>query len=214
MKKRMHKIIESLNWRYAVKRFNPNRKLDDETVEVIKESLRLVPTSYGLQAMKFIFVEDPEIRKQLTEAGHNQQQINEASHLLVMCANEDVHPEDIDAHMNNITITRELQQGSLEGYGTFLKNSMASKDPAIKLDWTSKQVYIALGQMLTVCAELRVDAIPMEGFDKTKFDEILGLKERGLRTVLICPLGYRHPEDPTQYQNKVRKSSEQLFETI
>lgn len=210
----MHRIIESLNWRYAVKKFNPNRKIDNETIEVIKDSLRLVPTSYGLQAMKFIFVEDITLREQLLLAAHGQLQIKDASHLLVMCASFDILPEEIDAHMNNITSTRQLDSGSLDGYGNFLKRNLAEKDPAIKAEWIAKQVYIALGQMLTVCAELRVDTIPMEGFDKDQFDEILGLKERGLRSILICPMGYRHPEDPNQYQNKVRKPNESLFETI
>lgn len=210
----MHKIIESLHWRYAVKKFNPNRKIDDETIEVIKNSLRLVPTSYGLQAMKFIFVKDEELREKLVEAAHGQLQIKEASHLLVMCANVDILPDEIDAHVNNIISTRALASGALDAYSEFLKKSIGSKDPSIKTEWIAKQVYIALGQMLTVCAELRVDTIPMEGFDKTQFDEILGLQERGLRSVLVCPMGYRHPDDKTQYMNKVRKGNEVLFEDM
>ncbi len=209
----MHDIIKDLQWRYAVKRFDPERKIDGKTMEIIRESLRLVPTSYGLQAMKFLFIETRETREQLQEASYGQQQITDASHLLVMCAYKDILPVHIDEHIDNITTTREMDEGSLAGYGDFLKRSMSDYSAEYKTNWNSKQVYIALGQLLTVCAHLKVDAIPMEGFDKKRYDEILGLAEKNLTSVLVCPLGYRHPEDEIQYKAKVRKPQENLFET-
>lgn len=210
----MHEILNDLNWRYATKRFDPSQKLDAKRLEIIREALRLTPSSYGLQAVKYLIIESPEMREELLAASYGQRPVVDASHLLVLCAYREVNPVHIDEYTSNVARTRDLQESAVEGYSKFLKTNIGSLSPEETSSWTSRQVYIALGQLLTVCAHLHVDALPMEGFNKKAYDKILGLEAKNLTAVLACPIGFRHPEDPAQFQAKVRKSLEDLFETI
>lgn len=210
----MHKIIEDLNWRYATKRFNPEEKIKKKDLEIIKEGLRLVATSYGLQSMKFLFIEDPVIRQKLMEASYNQKQVVDASHLLVMCSYVDIDDTVIDNYAENIAETRDQQLEELDGFANHMKKAMRNMDPQDKLNWSKKQVYIALGHLLSILATLRIDSTPMEGFKADEYDRILGLKEKNLTAVLVCPIGFRHSDDHAQHRAKVRKSISNLFETI
>lgn len=210
----MHKLIEDLNWRYATKKFDPTKKISSDDLEVIKESLRLVPTSYGLQSMKFLIVESKEIREQLLLASFGQKQIVDASHLLVLCAYKDITPIHIDAYAENIANTRDHSVEAVAGYRDFIKRTVSSMSEEQKTAWNSKQLYIALGQLMTTCANLRIDATPMEGFNASKVDEILELNKKNLTSVLLCPIGFRHEDDDLQFAKKVRKSHNDLFETI
>lgn len=210
----MHKIIEDLNWRYATKKFDPTKKLSEEQLDVIKESLRLVPTSYGLQPLKFLIIENPDIRQKLRDASYNQSPITDASHLIVICSYVDVSDKHVDEYMETIVKIREVEKDSTEGYGNFLKSEMDKMTIEEKTNWNSKQAYIALGQLLHTCANLRVDAIPMEGFQPGKYDEILNLREQNLTATLVCPIGFRAEDDHAQFRKKVRKFNYDLFETI
>lgn len=207
-------IIESLNWRYATKKFDPTRKISNEDLETIKESLRLTPSSYGLQPWKFLIIENLELRSQLREHSWGQAQVTDASHLIVLCTYTDVSDEFINAHIANTSETRNVDPSTLLGYGNFVKSKMKNLSLEQKKIWNSKQAYIALGQLMAVCAKLRIDTTPMEGFEPEKYNELLGLNARGLHTTLVCPLGYRSQEDVAQFNPKVRRSMEEIFETI
>lgn len=210
----MHRIIEDLNWRYAVKKYDPKRKLNTEQLEIIKESLRLVPTSYGLQPLKFLIIEDQEIREKLKGAAYGQSQVTDASHLIVLCSYTDVFDEHVDTYMKNIVEIRDVTLESTSKFGDYIKEVASKLSREEKELWNSKQAYIALGQLMHTCASLRIDATPMEGFNGDKFDDILGLKSKHLRATLVCPIGYRSEDDPALQRKKVRRLPYELFETI
>lgn len=210
----MKTIIDNLNWRYATKKFDSSKKVSQENLDILQEVLRLTPSSYGLQPYKFLFIENKEIREKLKEKSWGQPQVTDASHLLVLCSYIDMKEEHIDAHVVNTANTRGMDVEALKGYSDFMKNTIGQLDVEKKQIWNSKQAYIALGQLLHACAELKIDATPMEGFDPAGYDEVLGLKEKNLHASLVCPIGYRSEEDANQHFKKVRKSKEDLIEFI
>lgn len=207
----MSNLIETLNWRYATKKFDATKKISNEDLDTLKEVIRLSASSYGLQPYKVLIIENPELRAKLQPVSWGQSQIVDASHLLVFANMTDFGGEQIDAFLNNIVKTRQIPMDAIAGYGDFMKSKLTTL-PADKLsNWTSKQTYIALGNLLSAAAELKIDATPMEGFEAEQVNEILGLNELGLNASLIATLGYRHEEDATQHYAKVRKSNEELF---
>jgi nitroreductase len=208
----MNKIIEDLNWRYATKKFDSTKKISDEDLETIKESLRLVPSSYGLQPLKFLFIENPSLRQQLREKSFNQSQITDASHLLVICSLTKISEEYMDKHIQNMAQIRSVSIESISGFGNYVKKQILHLKDDYVAEWNAKQAYIALGQLLHTCASLRIDTTPMEGFEKEAYNEILDLEKRGLQVVLVCPMGYRSEEDLNQFLKKVRHSKESLFD--
>lgn len=210
----MSEIINALNWRYATKKFNPKKTIDQDKIEIIKESLRLVPSSYGLQPLKFLFVENKEVRQELIKASYGQSQVTEASHLIIICASKAMSTEDVDAYLRNISITRDVTIDSVQGYGDFMKNTFKQLSKEDIFTWNCKQAYIALGQLLHTCASLRIDATPMEGFNPEEYSKVLKLDDGNFHPVLLCPIGYRSHDDSAQHQKKVRKSQKDLFETI
>lgn len=210
----MNKIIEDLNWRYATKKFDSTKKIASEDIEIIKESLRLVPSSYGLQPLKYLFVEDSVLRQQLREKSFNQSQITDASHLLVICSLTEITEDFIDNYIQSISQIRSVPIDGISGFGSYIKKEVLPLEKDKMAEWNSKQAYIALGQLLHTCANMKIDATPMEGFQKDAYNEILNLKEQGLQSVLVCPMGYRSEEDSNQFLIKVRRSNESLFEVI
>ena len=210
----MHKLIEDLNWRYATKKFDASKKISSSDLEVIKESLRLTPSSYGLQPLQFLIIENVAMRQQLIPASYGQQQIADASHLIVICAYSDLTDDHVDAYVENVISTRNSDPESVKNYGGFMKKNFAGMTDEDKLTWASKQAYIALGQLLHTCANLRIDATPMEGFIPERYSEILDLNAKHVTPILVCPIGYRHAEDATQHLNKVRKDHAELFKII
>jgi len=210
----MHKIIEDLNWRYATKKFDSSKKISSSDIEVIKESLRLTASSYGLQPNHFLIVENVSLREQLVPASYGQQQVLDASHLIVICAYNDLTDGHVDAYVETIISTRNSDPDRVKNYGNFMKKTFAEMSNEDKLNWASKQAYIVLGQLLHTCATLRIDATPMEGFIPKRYSEILELKEKNLTPILVCPIGYRHAEDETQHFTKVRKDQNDLFDII
>ena len=209
----MHDIIKNLNWRYATKKFDSSKKIKDEDFEVIKESLRLVPTSYGLQPLKFIVVESPELREELQPISYNQSQIVDASHLIIICSYRDLNEIHIDEYLANISSTRNVPEYMIKGYGDFMKLTIGKMENDQKFQWNKNQAYIALGQLMHTCATLNVHATPMEGFNAKDYDKLLGLRDQNLTASLVVPMGYRHEDDEAQHQKKVRKSQDDLFIT-
>ncbi|MDG1332035.1 MAG: NAD(P)H-dependent oxidoreductase [Crocinitomicaceae bacterium] len=210
----MNQIIKDLNWRYATKKFDPTKKVSSEDLATIKESLRLTATSFGLQSMKFLIIENPEVREQLKPASWGQTQVTDASHLIVLCSYIDVNNDHVDEYMQDVASARSLPLEATTGFGDYIKGAIANFSAEEKAIWSSKQAYIALGQALHTCANLRIDSTPMEGFDPAAYDEILGLSAKNLKATLLLPIGYRHEEDQNQHYAKVRKSNEAIFETI
>jgi nitroreductase len=205
-------IIESLNWRYATKKFDATKKISQEDLNTLMESLRLTPSSYGLQPWKFLIIENKELRSKLCEHSWGQAQVTDASHLFVLCTYTDITEDFIDQHIATTAATRNTDPANLQGYGNFVKAKMKELTSDEKKNWNSKQAYIALGQLMAVCAELRIDATPMEGFEPENYNKILGLNERGLHATLVCPVGYRSEDDTAQHTTKVRKPLNELFE--
>jgi len=207
----MNKIIEDLNWRYAVKKYDTTKKISAEDFNTIKESLRLSPSSFGLQPLKYIVVENKELREELKVHSFNQSQITDASHMIVICSFIDIKENHIDQYIENIAKTRSQEIEKIVGFGDYMKKEIFPMDKSLLANWNSKQAYIALGQVLHTCANLRIDATPMEGFKAEKYDEVLGLKEQNLKSILVCAFGYRSSDDLNSSLKKVRKSQDELF---
>lgn len=207
----MSNFIKNANWRYATKKFDASKKVSDADLKILKEAMRLSASSYGLQPYKIIFVENPELRAQIQPVAWGQSQITEASHLLIFANITNIGDTEIDALVNNMAATRGLPLDALQGYGDFMKSKISTLPLEQRNIWTSKQTYIALGNLLNAAAELNIDVTPMEGFEPEKVNEILGLNEMGLNASLIATIGYRHADDATQSYAKVRKSEQELF---
>ncbi|MGC1631300.1 MAG: NAD(P)H-dependent oxidoreductase [Gelidibacter sp.] len=198
-------IIESLKWRYATKKFDPNKHLSDKKLHILKEAFNLTATSFGLQTISLVIIENKTLRNQLLEAAYNQRQIVDASHLLVFCINDTIKEEHVDDLYDNIIHLRQTPETILEPYRNDLKLMMQNMSQEEQQEWSIKQVYIAIGNLMTVCAVERIDSCPMEGFDRAQFDAILNLKDKGLKSVLLLPVGYRAEDDMFSGFKKVRK---------
>lgn len=205
------KILDALKWRYATKKFDATRKVSDENIATLKEAVNLTATSYGLQPFRVALVTDETTKEKLREAAFGQAQLTTASHVFVFAAKLDVSPEYVDAFIHRVAEGRGLAVEDIQGYGDYIKGSLKTKDPDFIKDWTRRQAYIALGSLLATAGELRVDSCPMEGFDPTKVDEILGFTEQGLTASVLAPVGYRSAEDQTQHAAKVRLPLADLF---
>jgi nitroreductase len=210
----MSNFLNNQNWRYATKKFDATKKISTEDLNTLKEAIRMSSSSYGLQPYKVIIVENPELRAQLQPAAWGQSQIVDASHLFIFANDTNIGDEAIDEYLNTISVTRETPMESLAGYGDFMKSKISTLEPEIKNIWTSKQTYLALGNLLNAAAELKIDVTPMEGFIPAQVNEILGLDKLNLNASLIATVGYRHEDDTTQFYKKVRKSQEDLFITL
>ena len=210
----MSTFIENQNWRYATKKFNSEKKVSHSDLEILKEAIQLSSSSYGLQPYKVLVIENEEIRKKLQPASWGQSQITDASHLFVFASVTNVDAEYITHYAENMAKTRNIPFDSVKGYADFMIGNIASLTPEKQIIWAQKQAYLALGNLLNAAAELKIDVTPMEGFLPEQYNEILGLKEKGLHATLVATIGYRHEEDETQHYAKVRKPISELFETI
>jgi nitroreductase / dihydropteridine reductase len=211
IKKKEMKLIDALNWRYAVKRMN-GEKIGDEKIENILEATRLSASSMGLQPYTILVIEDEELKKKLQPAAYNQPQIVESSHLLVFAAWENVTEENVNDYLNNIATVRGVSLQSLEAFRASLMNIVNGRTTEQKYEWAARQAYIAFGTAITAAAIEEVDATPMEGFNPQAVDEILNLKEKGLRSVTILALGYRDEEnDYMANTKKVRRDRDKLI---
>ncbi len=210
----MENIIDSLNWRYACKKFDPSKKLTEQQLQTLKEALNLTPMSYGLQLVKFLFVENQELKDQLVAHSYQQKQVAEASHVIVLCVQEEIGDKDVEEYISITAETRGDSLESLEGYKNMMSGTVARMSEEQKNLWASKQLYIALGNVMTVCAVEKIDACPMEGFSPAGVDEVLGLKEKGLKSVLMLPVGFRSEDDPYIQKKKVRKPLSRIVEVI
>lgn len=210
----MNTFIENQNWRYATKKFDSTKKISEQDLEILKEAIQLSTSSYGLQPYQVFIIENPEIRAQLQPVSWGQSQIVDASHLFVFANFTKIDNEHIDAYVTNIVKTRNLDLDVIKPYADFMKSKIVPLTAEEKKNWTAKQTYLALGNLINAAAELKIDVTPMEGFEPEKYNEILGLDKLGLNASLVAPIGYRHQEDFNQHLAKVRKPKEELFITI
>jgi nitroreductase len=210
----MNSFIESQNWRYATKQFDASQKISQSNLAILKEAVRLSPSSMGLQPYKVIVVENPELRTKLVPAAYGQAQVVDASHLFVLAIESTINHVQVEAYMQNIADTRAQNLHSLAGFKSMVESNLKNMDEKSTADWAAKQVYLALGNLLNAAADLRIDATPMEGFNPKMVNEILGLEALGLQAVLLTTLGYRHENDKLQHLKKVRKNTNELFITL
>lgn len=208
-------LIEKLHWRYATKKMDPSRSVSEEKLETILQAIELTPTSSGLQPFEVFVVTDAEIRAKIQPVAWNQSQITEGSHLLVFAAWDNYTADRIDAVTDQMAAERGGRTETLDAYYSNLKKAYLPRDPQINHDHAARQAYIALGFAMTAAAMEEVDCTPMEGFDPDAVDDILGLKDRGLRSVLLLPLGYRAAEgDWLATMKKVRRPRDQFITKI
>ncbi len=203
---------ETLNWRYAVKKYDPAKKVSDADLETLKNAIRLSASSMGMQPYRVLIITDPEVKAKLAEVSYNNKNsIIDASHVIVFANMVNVGSADVDAFIQNIADVREIPLESLAGYAGMAKGFISSKEADALNTWTSKQTYIALANLLNAAAELRIDTTPMEGFDPQAYNTILGLDAQNLNAAVVATIGYRHEEDSFQHLKKVRKPASELF---
>lgn len=198
-------VINKLQWRYATKSFNPEAEVSYEKLQIIKESFNLTATSYGLQPIKLIVFNNKKLQTDLIPHTMNQKQIAEASHVLVFCIETVIDEEFVLEYFNRVHAIRNTPKSILKPFQDFLISDFEKKPQELIEEWATNQAYLAMGNILTVCALEGVDSCPMEGFDANKYDEILGLQKRGLKSVLLLPIGYRADDDMFAGFKKVRR---------
>ncbi|MBA2620923.1 MAG: NAD(P)H-dependent oxidoreductase [Acidobacteria bacterium] len=205
-------ILEQLNWRYAVKKFDASRKVSDEDWNTLENSLILAPSSYGLQPYKFVVITDDKLKAELTPAAYGQTQIADCSHLVVIAYKKVLTDADVTHFVDRIVEVRGTPREQLADYENTMKGAAKKNaaDDTIET-WNSRQAYLALGFLLETAALLGIDACPMEGFHPAEFDRILGLTDYS--TVVLCPVGYRDAaNDYMANQAKVRFPKEELID--
>jgi nitroreductase len=197
-------FLASLEWRYATKAFD-TRKLPEATWAALEESLRLTPSSYGLQPWKFIVVNDPALRAKLRPVSWNQSQVTDASHLVVFARRTEVTETDVNEFFNQMVSERQADATKLEPYRQMMLGGVVKgKDASAQKDWAARQLYIALGQLMGAAAAMAIDTCPLEGIDPDAYTEILGLKGTGYEVVVACAVGYRSAEDKYAGMKKIR----------
>ena len=187
-------LIETLEWRYATKIFNPNRRIPEADWNALLESLHLSPSSLGLQMWKFIDVREPSVRAELRSVSWDQPQVTDSSHLVVFCARRDFSTEDVQRYLERIVEVRGVTMESLNLYRDRIVELAGSKSPDVLKAWLERQVYIALGFMMSCAANLRIDTCALEGMDPAAYDRILKLEDSPYYTLCALALGYRDEE--------------------
>ena len=205
-------LVDALNWRYATKKFDPVRKIPDETWNALEQSLILTPSSIGLQPWKFFVVTDSAVKTQLMGASYRQAQVAECSHFVALTARRDIDSEHAERHIGRMVEVTGVTAESLTKFRTMTMRNLDKARVAGTLDiWQEHQIYIALGLFMASAALLGVDTCPMEGIETEKYDDILGLAGSNYATVVACAAGYRLPEDKYANIKKVRFKAEDVI---
>lgn len=205
-------LLEDLNWRHAVKAYDPTKKVSEENITKILEAARLAPTSSGLQPFRVIVVENQELKEKMVAGAFNPEVMRDSSHVLVFAAWDSYSDEKIDKVYDYHTDVRELPRGRFSSYTDLIKGMYGAQTPDEHFAHTARQTYIALGLAMAQAAELRVDSTPAEGFNNKVVDEILNLKELGLKSVTLLYLGYRdEANDWLSHMKKVRIPMEEFI---
>jgi nitroreductase len=208
-------LLSTLQWRYATKKFDPARKISGEDWSTLEQSLILTPSSFGLQPWKFLVIQDPELRAKLRGHASHQAQVTDASHFIVFAMVKNMDRRQVERYVARVAEVRKQSLDSLKEYHDHIVSGIIDGYRSIQVNnWASNQTFIALGQLMISAALLRIDACPMEGFDKRAFDEILCLGKRGLSAVVSCALGYRLESDKYAHAAKVRFEAKDVIEYV
>jgi len=209
-------IKEILEWRYATKTFNTDKKVPEEDIESLLQEVNLSATSYGLQPFEFVVVGNQKIKEALVEHSYGQKQIAESSHLIVLAVRTDIDASYITEYAELIEKTRGLPKGSVDEFKDVMLSGFENMSQQDKIVWAQKQAYIILGTLMISTAARKIDGCPMEGFNPKAYDEVLGLTEKNLHATLVFPIGYRLSSDKDKSQDyaKVRKSLKDIVVRI
>lgn len=204
-------LLEDLQWRHAVKAYDPTKKVSKEDLNSILEAARLAPTSSGLQPFRIISVENQELKEKMVAGALNPEVMKDCSHVLVFAAWDSYSDEKIDKVYDYHTDVRDLPKGRFSSYTDQLKQIYGAQTPEQHFAHTARQTYISLALAMAQAAELKIDSTPAEGFSNAVVDEILGLREMGLKSVSLLYLGYRDEEkDWLANMKKVRIPMEEF----
>ena len=198
------------NWRYATKKFDLDKPISSKDMNILKEAIRLSPSSYGLQLFKVFIIENQELKRKLRANSYNQSQISDCAALFVFCNYTKISALDIDEFIELKSSIQEKELSKLNKYGDFLKSTLLKKPSKEVSTWTANQVYIALGNLMTSCAALKIDSCPIEGFQAEEYNKILGLEN--MTSAVVAAVGYRSSDDFSQKEKKVRKKMNSIFE--
>jgi nitroreductase len=203
--------IKNLEWRYATKKFDATKSLSNSQINILKEAFNLTATSYGLQPVKMVVIQNKEIQNQLVAHSWNQTQVLEASHVLVLCIPKEYTNNDVENYFSLVKNIRNTPDEILNPFKEMLASSIDSKSQEELKTWNTNQAYIALGNLMTVAANEQIDTCPMEGFIPEKYDEILNLDKHNLTSVLVLPVGYRADDCFMKDLKKIRKKTEEVI---
>ena len=207
-------LLSALRWRYATKQFDASRKIPADVWDALEESLVLTPSSFGLQPWKFIVVRDPAVRAKLQPESWNQPQVTEASHFVVLTARTDLDSHDIEAWIARMAEAQGKTPGDLAPLKGMIAGFAETMSCEARHAWNTRQVYIALGQLMTAAAVLGIDTCPMEGISAAAYDRILGLENSGYATAVACALGYRSADDKYAAAPKARFARNRVIQHL
>jgi nitroreductase len=203
-----------MQWRYATKKFDANKKLDRHSVDALLQTLNLAPSSFGLQPYRIFNIADAGLRERIAGTTMNPGQVNSASHLLVFAASTQAGPAMVGEFVDRAAAIRQVPRETLAAREALINSQVDKLDGAGRLAWAQRQLYLALGVLVTAAAEAGIDACPMEGFDAQAVDGILGLEAQGYRATTFALLGHRAEDDPFAPMAKVRKPLDELVVTV
>lgn len=205
-------LLTQLRWRYAVKKFDATRCIPESDWRALEEALVLTPSSFGLQPWRFYVITSQEIREQLPAISWSQSQVRDASHVVVFAIRSPFSDEDVDRFVARTAVVRETPLEKLAGFRNMMVKAIDQISRAGQIEaWATFQVYIALGNFMTAAAALGIDTCPMEGILPDRYDELLGLREAGYRTVVVATAGYRAPDDKYALLAKVRYPTDEMI---
>lgn len=208
-------LLDKLRWRYATKKMDSTKTVPTEKVEEILEAIRLSASSSGLQPYELIVITNKDVREKIKAIANNQTQVTDCSHLVIFAAWDDYTTQRINDAFDMTETVRNFKNDAGVAYRQMLLKNYPARGPEVNFTHAAKQAYIGLGTALIAAAEAGVDSTPMEGFDPKALDEILNLKEKGLRSAVMLTLGYRkEDEDWLVKLKKVRRPKESFISWI
>ena len=204
-------LLESLQWRYATKKFDDQKRVDEATVKQLLDATNLAATSYGLQPFRFLVIQNQDLQNQLVASSYGQNQVAEASHVIVIAIRTDIDENYIKNYVALMESERGMPPGTLEQFQTVMIGSIVGMSDDKRKIWAEKQAYIALGTLLAACAVNEIDACPMEGFVPSEYNEMLGLAEKNLHATVVIPIGYRAEDDKYSSYKKIRRPMNEML---
>jgi len=207
-------LVKAFNWRYATKKYDVSKKIESGVFADLTETVRLAPSSFGLQPYRFLLVEDQAKLQEISRAANGQLQIATGAHVMVLAVETNIDEKTVASYMDKAAVARQQERKKLEPREQYVNMMIGKLNYDQRVAWAEKQAFIAVGVFISAAAEAGVDASPMEGFDKSRVDEILGLDEKHLASTLLFVIGYRSEDDEYASIPKIRKKVEEIFITM